>query len=92
MEVTELKMLRFSLGVKRMDKIRTGGMVWRENTRGKTEVVWTCTEERYWENDDEDGVARKEETGKAKMRFMDAVREDMTVVEVTEEDAEDRTK
>ena len=29
----------------------TGGTVWRENTRGKTEVVWTCTEERwcmYW--------------------------------------------
>ena len=42
--------------------------VWRENTRGQTEVVWTCTEERlwvYWEKDAEDGVARKEETGKA---------------------------
>ena len=39
-----------------------------ENTRGETEVVWTCTEERwvYWEKDAEDGVARKEETGKAK--------------------------
>ena len=24
----------------------TGGTVWRENTRGETEVVWTCTEER----------------------------------------------
>ena len=53
MEVAELKMLRFSLGVTRMDKIRneyirdsTGGTVWRENTRGETEVVWTCTEER----------------------------------------------
>ena len=53
MEVAELKMLRFSLGVTRMDKIRTrvhqrdskGGTVWRENTRGTTEVVWTCTEE-----------------------------------------------
>ena len=22
------------------------GTVWRENMRGKTEVVWTCTEER----------------------------------------------
>ena len=46
--------VRFSLGVTRMDKIRTrvhqrdntGGTVWRENTRGETEVVWTCTEER----------------------------------------------
>ena len=40
-------------------------MVWRENTRGKTEVVWTYTEERlwvYWEKYDEDGVARIEET------------------------------
>ena len=56
MEVAELKMLRFSLGVTRMDKIRneyirgtaqvTGGKVWRENTRGKTEMVWTHSEER----------------------------------------------
>ena len=40
-----------------------------ENTRGKTEVVWTCTEERLWvcwEKYAEDGVARKGETRKAK--------------------------
>ena len=40
-----------------------------ENMRGKTEVVWTCTEERRWvycEKDAEDGTARKRETGKAK--------------------------
>ena len=47
-----------------------GGTVWGENTRGKTEVVWTCTEERrwvsYWETDAEGGVVRKEKTGKAK--------------------------
>ena len=70
----------------------TGGTVWRENTRGKTEVVWT-PEERwwvYWEKDAEDGVARKAETRNAKRRFMDAVKEDMAEVEVTEEDTEDR--
>ena len=57
-------------------------------------MVWTYTEERlwvYWEMDDEDGVARKEETGKAQRRFMDVVKEDMAEVEVTEEDTEDRS-
>ena len=44
----------------------------------------------YWEKDAEDGVARKDETGKAKRRFMDAVKEDMAEVEVTEEDTEYR--
>ena len=53
MEVAELKMLRFSLGVTRFDTIRNEyiigtGQVGRfgENTRGKTGVIWTCTEER----------------------------------------------
>ena len=47
MEVAELNMLRFSLRVTRMDKIRneyrdsTGGTVnWRENTTGEIDVVW----------------------------------------------------
>ena len=47
----------------------TGGKVLRENTRGKIEVVWTCTEERrrvYWGKDAENRTVRKEETGKAK--------------------------
>ena len=46
-----------------------GVTVWRESMRGKTKVVWTCTEERrwvYWEKDAEDEAARKEETWKAK--------------------------
>ena len=49
MEVAELKMLRFSLGVTRMYKIRNEyirgtAQVGRfgENTRGEIEVVWTC--------------------------------------------------
>ena len=53
MEVGELKMLRFSLGVTRMDKIRDEYIretaqvgKFGENSRGKTEMVWTPTEER----------------------------------------------
>ena len=34
----------------------------------------------------------KKKQGKPKRRFMDAMREDMAVVEVTEVDAEDRTE
>ena len=35
---------------------------------------------------------RKEETGTLKMRSIDAVREDMSAMEVTEEDTEERTE
>ena len=42
------------------------------------------------EKDAEDGVARKEETGRPKRRFMDVVKQDMAEVEVTEEDTVDR--
>ena len=35
-------------------------------------------------------LPRRRKRGRNKRRFMDAVREDKTVVEVTEEDAEDR--
>ena len=34
----------------------------------------------------------KRKRGRTKRRFMDVVKEDVAVVEVTEEDAEDRTK
>ena len=67
----------------------------RESTWGKAEVVLTRTEERcgvYSKKDADDGAARKEETGRPKRRFMDAVREDTTAVDVTEEDEEERTE
>ena len=41
--------------------------------------------------DAEDGTARNVETGMPTMVFVDAVKEDITVVEVTEEDADFRT-
>ena len=37
-------------------------------------------------------LSGKRKRGWPKMSFMDAMREDMAVVEVTEEDAEDRTE
>ena len=96
-------MLRFSLGVTRIDNIRNeyirgtapvGGKVWRENSRGKTDMVWTPTEEIY------DGyigrrmlrmeLPGKRKRGRPKRRFMDVVKEDMAEVEVTEEDTVDR--
>ena len=55
MEVAELKMLQFSLGVARMDKIRNayirgtaqmGRDVLERKMRDTTDVVWTCTHVR----------------------------------------------
>ena len=73
MEVAELKMLRFSLGVTRMDKIRNEYIrgtaqvgKFGEKTR-EARLRWYGHLRRvYWEKDAEDGVARKKETGKAK--------------------------
>ena len=98
MEVAELKMLRFSLRVKIMDKIRD------EYIRGTAQVgrVGEKTREarlRWFGHvrRSDDGyigrsLPRMELPGKRKQRrpksmFTDAVREDMAVVEVTEEDA-----
>ena len=63
--------------------------------RGKTEVIWTRTE-KY---DGYNGIMMlgMEQPGKRKRlrpkrRFMDVMREDMTVAEVLEEDADDGIK
>ena len=69
--------------------------MWREITRGMTELVWTCTNE----NDGYIGrrmlrmeLPEKGKQGRHKMWFMDAVREYLAVAKVTEEDAEGRTE
>ena len=100
MEVAELKILLFSLGVTRMDNIRNEYIrgaaqagKFGENTSGKTEVVWNVRRK-------DDGyigrmmlrmeLPEKRKRGRPKRRFMDVVKEDMAEVEVTEKDTEDR--
>ena len=101
MEVAELKMLRFSLGVTRMDKIRNDyirgtSQVGRfgEKTR-EARLGWHGHARRK-----DDGYIRrrmlrielpgKRKRGRPKRRCMDLVNEDMAEVEVTEDDTEDR--
>ena len=98
MEVAELKM--FSLGVTIMDKIRNEYIrgtaqvgKFGENPRGKTEMVWTPTEEDdgyIWRRMLRMELPGKRKRGRPKRRFMDVVKEDMAEVEVTEEDTVDR--
>ena len=103
MEVAELKMLRFSLGVTRMDKIRN------EYIRGIAQVgrFGEKTREARLRWYGHVGLLRKDDGyigrrmlrmelpgkrkwGRPKRRFMDVVKEDMAEAEVTEEDSEDR--
>ena len=103
MEVAELKMLRFSLGVTRMDKIR------KEYIRGTAQVGKFGEKTRearlrwygHLRKKDDGYIGRrmlrmelpgKRKRGRPKRRFMDVVKEDMGEVEVTEEDTVDRTK
>ena len=78
MEVAELKMLRFPLGVTRMDSIRTeyirgtakagrfGEKTREARLRWYGHVLRKDDPWLHWEKDAEDGTARKAETGKAK--------------------------
>ena len=101
MEVAELKMLRFSLGVTRMDKIRN------EYIRGTAQVGKFGEKTRearlrwygHLRRKDDGYIGRrmlrmelpgKRKRGRPKRRFMDVVKEDMAEVEVTEEDTVDR--
>ncbi|KAI5085738.1 hypothetical protein C0J45_24215, partial [Silurus meridionalis] len=101
LEGAELKLLRFSLGVTRMDKIRN------EFIRGTAHVGCfgdTVREARLrWfghvQRRDINYIGRRmlrmelpgrRKRGRPKRRFMDVVREDMQVVGVKEADVEDR--
>ena len=102
MKVAELKMLRFSLGVTRMDKIRN------EYIRGTAQVGKFEEKTReailrwygHLRRKDDGYIGRrmlrmelpgKRKRGRPKRRFMDVVKEDMAEVDVTEEDTVDRT-
>ena len=101
LEVAELKMLRFALGVTRMDKIRN------DYIRGTAQVgrFGEKTQEarlRWYghvrrKNDGYIGrrmlrmeLSGKRKRGRSKRIIMDVVKDDMADVEVTEEDTEDR--
>ena len=77
MEVTEMKMLRFAMGVTRKDKIRNQYIrstvkverLKMKDERGQAEVVWTYHEERSRvcrKKDDANGVTGKEEKRETK--------------------------
>ena len=77
---------------KRNSSCGAGG---REGEKGNAGLVWSCAEERCricWEKDAEHGATPPPPGRGAKRRFMDAVRGDMRVVGVTEDDAGDRVR
>ena len=103
LEVAELKMLRFALGVTRMDKIRN------EYIRGSAQVGRFGEKVRearlrwfgHVQRSDTGYIGRrmlnmklpgKRKRGRPKRRFTDVIKEDMLVIGVTERDVEDRQK
>lgn len=90
LKVLECKMLRFLLGVTKMDKIKN----WYFRGPAQVEMVW-ASEERsllYWTKNVEMELPGRWKRGRPQRRLMDVVKEDMKRAGMTEVDAEDRLK
>ena len=103
MEVAEMKMLRFSLGVTRMDRIRNEYIRGTAHVRGFGDKVREARLRWFGHvlRRDSEYIGRRilsfelpgrRPRGRPKRRFMDVVKVDMKVVGVREEDAEDRVR
>ena len=101
MEVAEMKMLRFAMGVTRKDKIRNEhiritvkvkrlGMKMREGRLRCYGHVMRRDQEYVGRKMMEMELPRKRRRGRPKRRFLDVVKEDMKEVGVKEMDIEDR--
>ena len=101
MEVAEMKMLRFTMGVTRKDKIRNEhirstvkvkrlGMKMREGRLRWYEHVMRRNQEYVGRKMMEMELSGKRRRGRPKRRFLDVVKEDMEEVGVKEMDIEDR--
>ena len=103
LEVEELKMLRWALGVTRLDKIKNKHVRGTAHVRQfgdkarETRLRWFGHVKRR----DEAYVGRRmlemdlpgrRKRGRPKRRYMDVMKEDMIEIGVTEEDAEDRVR
>ena len=101
MEVAEMKMLRFAMGVKRKDKIRNEhiwstvkveqlGMKMRNGRLRWYGHVMRRDQEYVGRKMMEMELPGKRRRGRPKRRFLDAVKEDMREVGMKETDVEDR--
>ena len=101
MEVAEMKMLRFAMGVTKKDKIRNEhirstvkveqlGMKMREGRLRWYEHVMRRDQEYVGRKMIEMELSGKRRRGRPKRRFLDVVKEDMKEVGVKEMDIEDR--
>ena len=101
MEVTEMKMLRFAMGVMRKDKIRNEyirstvkverlGMKMREGRLRWYGHVMRRDQEYVGRKMMEMELSGRRRRGRPKRRFLDVVKEDMGEVGAKETDIEDR--